>query len=323
MTPAADKPDLLVLQAMAPPEVMASLAEHFQCHLLYQVVPENRAALLYRLAPCLQLAVTSASVGMDEALLAQLPALRMLAVYGVGLDRVPLDALARLGVAVSNTPDVLTDDVADLAVLLTLAAARRLPQVDAYVRAGQWGRRAPLALGRGVGGKVAGIYGFGRIGQAVAHRMTALGMRVCYHQPRRRAEVSLPYYDSLLALAEASDYLLVCAPGRPETRHAVNAEVLAALGREGTLVNVARGSVVDEAALLAALQQGRLGAAALDVFEDEPHPLAALLAQPNVVLTPHIGSMTLETRSAMGRLVLDNLLAYIGGRPLLTPVSPD
>lgn len=318
----ADKPDLLVLQAMTPPEVMASLAEHFQCHLLYQVAPENQAALLYRLAPSLQMAVTTASVGMDEALLEQLPALRMLAVYGVGLDRIPLAALARLGVAVSNTPDVLTDDVADLAVLLTLATARRLPQMDAYVRAGQWGRRVPLALGRGVGGKVAGIFGFGRIGQAVAQRLTALGMQVCYHQPRQRGEFSLPYYDSLRALADVSDYLLVCAPGRAETHHAIDAAVLAALGPAGTLVNIARGSVVDEAALLDALQQGRLGAAALDVFEDEPHPLAELRALPNVILTPHIGSMTLETRSAMGRLVLDNLLAHAGGRALLTPALP-
>ncbi|GAB3245426.1 2-hydroxyacid dehydrogenase [Chitinimonas naiadis] len=315
------KPDLLIVQPLAPPSIMASLAAAYTCHYLWQVAPENQSSYLYRLAPTLNAAVTTASIGFPDDLLEQLPALEMLAVYGIGLDRIPLAALADQGVVVSNTPDVLTDDVADLAVLLTLSAARRLPQLDAYVRAGRWSRREPLALGRGVSGKVAGIYGFGRIGQAVAHRLQALGMVIRYYQPRSLPESTVPRSDSLLALASESDYLLVCVPGKAETQRAVNAAVLAALGPDGTLVNISRGSVVDEAALVLALQQGLLGAAALDVYADEPHPNPGLLALPNVVLTPHIGSMTLETRTAMGQLVLDNLDAYFNHRPLLTPVG--
>jgi lactate dehydrogenase-like 2-hydroxyacid dehydrogenase len=172
-----------------------------------------------------------------------------------------------------------------------------------------------------VRGKVAGIFGFGRIGQAVAHRLNAFGMTLAYYQPTVVASSSVARADSLLALASRSDYLIVCAPGGADTRHAIDASVLSALGPHGTLVNIARGSLVDESALIAALQNGQLGAAALDVFADEPNVPQALRAMDNVVLTPHVASLTVETRQAMGQLVVDNLIAHFSGRSLLTPVN--
>jgi lactate dehydrogenase-like 2-hydroxyacid dehydrogenase len=222
---------------------------------------------------------------------------------------------------VTNTPGVLTDDVADLAVALLLAVSRRVPALDGYVRAGQWQAGVPVRPARALRGKVAGIYGFGRIGQAVASRLAAFGLQLRYWQPNVKAGVDVPRSDSLLALARESDYLVVCAPGGAATKGTVDAAVLEALGPEGTLVNIARGSLVDEPALIAALAEGRLGAAALVVFAEEPSVPAALAALPNVVLTPHVGSLTVETRHAMGQLVVDNLLAHFEGRPLPTPVA--
>jgi lactate dehydrogenase-like 2-hydroxyacid dehydrogenase len=250
-----------------------------------------------------------------------LPQLEMIAVNGIGVDRIPFDATRARGIAVSNTPGVLTDDVADLGVLLLLAAARRLPALDAYVRRGDWAQNKPLAPALSVRGKVAGIFGFGRIGQAVAQRLAAFGMQLCYWQPNPVAGATVERAGSLRELAERSDYLVACAPGGERTFHAIDAAILDALGPQGTLVNIARGTVVDEAALTIALQEGRLGMAALDVFEDEPNVSETLRSLPNVVLTPHVASFTVETRQAMGQLVVDNLLAHFTGKPLLTPAA--
>lgn len=251
-------------------------------------------------------------------LLERLPALEIIAVFGVGYDGVPVDYCRARGLRVTNTPDVLTEDVADTALALVLMTARRLAEAERLTRAGEWpGGAFPLA--HALRGKVAGIFGLGRIGAAIARRLEACGMRAAYHGRRRQA-VALEFFPTLEGLAAAADFLVVACPGGPETRHAVNARVLAALGPEGTLINIARGSVVDEAALIRALEAGALRAAGLDVYENEPHVPEALRACPRVVLLPHVGSATRETRAAMAALVVENLAAHFAGRPPPTPV---
>ena len=313
------RPEILLLGSGWVADVDAALERDFTCHRLAQAAPGERDAFIERIAPAVRGVYTTGTVGIDAALAARLPALEIVAVHGVGVDAVDFDALVPRGIAVSNTPDVLTEDVADLAVALLLASNRRLPQLDRYVRSGAWEAKAPLVPARSLRGKVAGVVGLGRIGRAVAARLDAFGMRVRYFQ-RSTADCAYPRSDSLLDLARESDYLVVCAPGGAATRAMIDADVLAALGPQGTLVNIARGSLVDEAALVAALQEGRLGAAALDVFTDEPRVPAALRELDNVVLAPHVGSFTVETRTAMGMLAVANLDAHFAGKPLPTPV---
>lgn len=315
------KPEILVMAASPSASVMAQLEQHFVCHHVWQVPAGGRAAFIAGVAPGIRGVATTGMAGIDAALAAQLPRLEIVAVNGIGVDAVDFDALRPRGIRVTNTPGVLTDDVADLAVALLLSMSRRVPALDGYVRAGQWGAGVPVKPARALRGKVAGIYGFGRIGQAVASRLAAFGLQLRYWQPNAKAGVDVPRSASLLDLARESDYLIVCAPGGTATKGTVDAAVLEALGPEGTLVNIARGSLVDETALIAALAEGRLGAAALDVFAEEPFVPSALTALPNVVLTPHVGSLTVETRHAMGQLVVDNLLAHFSGQPLLTPVA--
>ena len=318
------KPEVLVLAASPSADVMAQLEQHFNCHHLWRQPREVQQApqeWLASFADRIRGVLTTGAIGIGPALLDLLPQVEIVAVNGIGVDAVALDATRARGIFVTNTPGVLTDDVADLALTLLLAAARRLPALDRHVRSGAWEAGKPLAPTRTLHGKTCGIYGYGRIGQAVAARAAAFGMHILYFQPRAVAGATVDRSDSLLELARASDYLVVCAPGGVATRHAVDAGVLAALGPQGTLVNIARGSLVDQAALIAALQDGSLGMAALDVFDDEPHVPAALRELENVVLSPHVGSLTVETRHAMGQLVVDNLLAHFNGRPLLTPVA--
>lgn len=304
------KPEILVLGSVWPADVRALLEQRFVCHdrLDTGIAGRVRAVL------------TTGGIGIGEALAAQLPALEIVAVHGVGLDAVAVQPLRARGVEVTNTPDVLTDDVADLAVCLLLAAVRRLPALDRYVRAGHWPARLPLAQTRSLKGQVAGIVGFGRIGQAVAARLGGFGVDIRYFQRSPGPDLA-QRSASLLALAQESDILVVCTPGGDSTRHLIDAAIIEALGPEGTLVNIARGSVVDETALVDALRGGRLGAAALDVFENEPQVPEALRALDNVVLTPHVGSLTVEARRAMVQLTVANLLAHFDGKPLLTPVA--
>lgn len=315
------KPEVLVIAASPSADVMAQLEQLFDCHHLWRQPPERQAAWLAAIAGGVRGVLTTGAIGIDAALLARLPKLEIVAVNGIGTDAVDLPAARARGIAVTNTPGVLTDDVADLALTLMLAAARRLPALDRYVRGGDWETGKPLAPTRSLRGKVCGVYGFGRIGQAVAARAVAFGMEIRYFQPRAIEGVAAPRSESLLALARDSDYLVVCAPGGPSTRHVIDAEVLAALGASGTLVNIARGSLVDQDAMIAALRERGLGMAALDVFDGEPKVPAELRALENVVMTPHVGSLTVETRHAMGQLVVDNLRAHFAGRPLLTIVT--
>ena len=312
------KPEILVLGSGWSDQVRAQITAAFECHFL-AAVPTLTDPAFIAIAATIRAVLTTGTVGITPQLAAALPALEIVTVHGVGVDAVPLSLLAERGIRVTNTPDVLTDDVADFAVLLLLAAVRRLPQLDRYVREQQWPARAPLRQARGLRGKVAGIVGFGRIGQAVASRLEGFGLDIRYYQrspgpaPERRSE-------SLLALAQESDMLVLCMPGGSDTTRMVGADVFEALGPDGTLVNIARGSVLDEPALIAALASGRLGAAGLDVFEHEPQVPLALRALDNVVLTPHVGSFTVEARRAMGQLALDNLTAHFAGEPLPTPV---
>lgn len=259
--------------------------------------------------------VTSAPVGVPAAWLAQLPALKVVSSFGVGLDRLPLDATRATGLPVGYTPDVLNDCVADLAMGLLIDGARRIAAADRFVRRGDWLQgRYPLTTR--VSGKRLGIVGLGRIGQAVARRASGFDMDIAYINRSAADGTPWRFEPSLPALAQWADFLVLTVAGGAGTRHLVNAEVLRALGPKGLLVNVARGSVVDQAALIACLQSGELGGAALDVFDEEPRVPAELLAMENVVLAPHMASGTHDTRQAMADLVLANLHAGLSGEPL-------
>jgi len=264
---------------------------------------------------------TPGNVGVDAALLDLLPNLEIVSCFSVGYDGVDLARCRERGITVTNTPDVLTDCVADLGMGLVLAVLRRIVEGDRYVRAGRWPREGDLAFGTAPRGKTLGIVGLGRIGRALALRAEAFGMRIAYHNRNPRTDVDYAYHAEPRALAEAADVLALTCPGGEATRHLVDAEMLAALGPDGVLVNIARGSVVDEAALVAALETGGIAGAALDVFEAEPQVPEALFAMDNVVLQPHHASGTVDTRTAMGNLTIDNLLAHFAGRSVLTPVT--
>ncbi|TZG26126.1 2-hydroxyacid dehydrogenase [Sphingomonas montanisoli] len=270
--------------------------------------------------PGIRAVATHGSTGIDAATMAKLPDLEMIAVSAVGVDKVDLAEAKRRGIHVTNTPDVLTDDVADLAIGLMIALYRNIPRDDALVRSGRWASEGMPTLSRRLTGQRIGILGLGRIGQAIAKRAAPFAGEIAYHSRHPVADVSWRYAESAMVLAASVDILIVATPGGPATDKLVDATVIDALGPNGSLINIARGSVVDEDALVAALVEGRLGGAGLDVFAHEPHVPAALLPLPNVVLLPHQGSATVETRDAMAQLVLDNLAAFFAGQPLLTPL---
>lgn len=311
------KPGLLVVGPYTPDE-MEVLARHFVVHRLWQA--PDRDAFLAAVAPEIRAIGTRGELGANGAMIGALPKLEIIACYGVGTDAIDLAAARARGIAVTNTPDVLTEDVADMGWALLLATARRIPEGDLYARSGAW-TKAPMALTTRVWGKRLGIVGLGRIGRAVARRAEGFGMTVAYSARARYADVSYAWHPDPASLAREVDFLIVCAAGGPATRNLVGADVLKALGPAGILVNVSRGSVVDEPALLDALRNGTIAAAGLDVFWNEPAIDPAFAALQNVVLQPHNASGTVETRAAMGRLVRENLLAHFEGRPLPTPVA--
>lgn len=266
--------------------------------------------------------VTSAASGATAALIHALPDLKAICSWGVGYEMIDISAARKKGVQVSNTPDVLTDCVADLAWGLLIASARRLGQGERFIRSGQWNQiHGSIPLGARVSGKKLGIVGLGRIGAAIAKRGMGFDMQVRYHSRRPRQDVAYDYDASLIDLASWADFLVVATVGGPETRHLISSAVLEALGPSGTIVNIARGPVIDETALVSLLAQGKLGAAALDVFEHEPNVPQVLLASDQAVVLPHIGSATSETRLAMETMMLDNLKAFFDTGRLITPVA--
>ncbi len=256
---------------------------------------------------------------VDETFMSRLPALEIVASFGVGYDHVDAAWAGRHGIVVTHTPDVLNEEVADTALALMLNAVRQLPAAERHLRAGRWEGGA-FPLSRSLRGRTVGIFGLGRIGKAIARRCEAFGLAVVYHGRSPQPGVPYLYYPTLAGMAAACDVLVAIAPGGEATRHAVDAAVLDALGPEGIFVNVARGSVVDEDALIEALRSGKIAGAGLDVFRDEPRVPQALLDMEHVVLLPHVGSASHHTRRAMGQLVVDNLLSWAAGEGPLTPV---
>ena len=256
---------------------------------------------------------------VDGKLMDALPKLELIANFGVGVDQIDLEAAKKRKVIVTNTPDVLNDCVADTALALVLNTLRKFPQSEGYLRSGFWPTRGPYPLCTSVGGKTLGILGLGRIGEAIAKRAQAFGMKIRYHN-RNRKEVAYAYDADPVALAKNSDVLLVVTPGGAGTAKLVNAKVLDALGPQGYMVNVARGSVVDELVLLRYLQEKKIAGAGLDVFEHEPQVPAEFYALDNAVLFPHVASATVETRKAMGDLQVENLHLHFAGKPVKTQV---
>ena len=307
--------DVLSVTKLSPllePQLRAVFHLHDRLH-------ETDPAAFAKLAPSIRAIAASGESKVPASLIAQLPALEIISVFGVGYDGVDVAAAKARNVMVTHTPNVLNDDVADLAIGLMLAAARQLPAADRYVKEGQW-PNGPMPLARKVSGARMGIVGMGRIGQAIAQRALAFNMSVAYTARSAKANIPHAYYPSATALAAECDYLVVITPGGEGTRKLINAEVLRALGTKGILVNVARGSVVDESALIEALQNGVIGGAGLDVFEAEPNVPEALRALPHVVLAPHIGSATSQTRQAMADLAFNNLKSHFDGHAVHTPV---
>ena len=310
------KPDLLLVAPIYPP-AMAQLDAAYTVHRYWEAA--DKPALLARIAPTCKAAATSGAAGIKAEVIRALPNLRMLSCFGVGYDGVDIAACKAAGIKVSNTPDVLNECVADTAWMLLLATVRRAVFNDRFVRSGQW-KKGGAPLTDKVWGETLGIVGLGRIGKAIARRAEGFGMKIVYHGRRRQADVAYDYYADVAEMAKVSRVLLVITPGGKETENIVDARVLAALGKKGYLINVSRGSTVDEAALIAALKDGTIAGAGLDVFNDEPNVPEALLAMDNVVLQPHVGSGTVPTRTAMGQLVFDNLAAFYAGKPLVTEV---
>ncbi len=257
---------------------------------------------------------------VDAGFIAQFPHLELIAHIGVGYDLVDAAYAAAHGIIVTNTPDVLNEDVADVAMALLLDVTRQIPRCDAFVRAGKW-LSGTYPLTATLRGRTMGILGLGRIGKAIARRAEAFDIKIAYHGRTKQAGVSYPHHESVVALAKACDILMVVAPGGPQTRHIVDAPVLQALGPEGILINVARGSLVDEAALVEALRSGQILGAGLDVFEAEPKVSQGLIESDRTVLLPHMGSATHYTRQAMAQLVIDNVASWTSGKGPLTPVE--
>ena len=267
-----------------------------------------------------ELVVTSAAYGLTAAQVAAMPLLRAVCSFGVGYDSIDVPSLQRRGVVLSNTPDVLTDCVADLALGLVIDVARRISAGDRYARQGLWGSKQRFGMGTRVTGKRLGILGLGRIGQAIASRGQGFNMAIAYHSRHEVMGSGFRYFDQLEALAAWADFFFFFCPGGAATEHLVNRQVLQALGEHGFLINIARGSVVDEAALLGVLAANGIAGAALDVFAQEPKIPVALLQDERVVVTPHIGSATQETRMDMDQLLLDNVVQFVQEGQLLTPV---
>lgn len=301
------------------PGVATALSERFVVHQLRDHADPD--AFLATVAPRIRgLAASSLAGRIGSDWFDRLPALEIVANFGVGYDGIDANAAAERGIVVTNTPGVLDEEVADLTLGLLLATLRRIPQADRHVRTGAWAQ-GPFPLSPTLRGRRIGILGLGAIGKAVARRLEAFGVEIAYHGRSRQSDIGYEYHATPVALAGACDVLIAIVPGGQGTQHLVDAAVLAALGSDGIFINVARGSVVDQDALIAALQDGTILAAGLDVYADEPNVPESLRALPNTVLLPHIGSASQHTREAMGKLVVDNIRAWFDTGKALTPVS--
>ncbi|XP_020683331.1 hydroxyphenylpyruvate reductase-like [Dendrobium catenatum] len=287
---------------------------------LWQIPKASRKDFLYANSPSIRALVGNSAVGADADIIDALPQLEIVVLYSVGFDKVDLAKCRSRGIRVTNTPDVLTDDVADLAIALSIATMRKICSADRYLRSAAWKTKGQYVFTSKFSGKTVGIIGLGRIGSAIAKRAEAFGCFICYHSRTEKANTTYKYYPDIISLAKECDVLVVACPLIAETQHIVDRKVIDALGSNGVLINIGRGSHVDEAELISALVEGRLGGAGLDVFEYEPHVPGILFSLDNVVLTPHVGSATVETRRAMADLVLRNLEAHVMNNPLLTPV---
>ncbi|HEY1720999.1 MAG TPA: 2-hydroxyacid dehydrogenase [Magnetospirillaceae bacterium] len=315
---AAKKTEIVTLAQLLP-FVEEWLDQNFTVHRVWQA--KDRAAAIAAVRDTVEGIATIGHTKVDGALLDSLPKAKIVSLMSVGYDAIDVAACKARGVAVTNTPDVLNNDVADLALALLIATARKIVAGDTYVRAGDWAIKGHMALATAVYGKTVGILGLGRIGKEIAKRAEAFNLKIVYGGRSKVAGVPYTYYPDVIDLAKNCDFLVVMVPGGAATRHMINAKVLEALGPRGYLINIARGSVVDEKALIVALTNKMIAGAGLDVFEDEPNVPKELFAFDTVVLQPHVGSATNETRAAMGQLMLNNLLAHFAGKPLLTPIS--
>ncbi len=310
------KKTILALGALLPPE-MKEVEKHFNLLKLWkQGDPEE--ALHAHKNDIVGILSTAGGMAVTKRMIDGLPNLELIAQFGVGVDNIDLEAAAERHVAVTNTPDVVTNDTADTALGLILAVLRRIVEADVTVRTGGW---RPFPLGATLSGKTVGIIGLGRIGSAIARRCEGFEMKIAYHGRSEKKGVSYKYYADLIKMAENVDVLVAACPGGEETRYIVNSKVLKALGPNGFLINIARGSVVNTEDLLIALSNREIAGAGLDVYENEPEVPEALKSMDNVVLLPHIGTATLETRTLMGQLVLANIMAHFEGKALVTPVK--
>jgi hydroxypyruvate reductase len=310
-----NKPEIVVI-APLPPFFAKPLNEHFIIHDLHGA--KDRRAFIDEVAPRVRAMVAFGGSQIKAEQLDNFPHLEIVAVFGVGYDGIPLAACEAKKIKVTNTPDVLNDEVADTTLALTLMTVRKFAETQKFVERGDW-LKGQYPLTRSLWGKTVGIIGLGRIGKAIANRLEAFKTTVVYHG-RSKQDVNYRFYPNLVDMARDVDVLIAITPGGSGTKHLVNAEVLAALGREGYFINVARGSVCDEAALVAAIENNTIAGAGLDVFEAEPKVPEALFNRPNVVLFPHVASATLETRTAMGNLVIENLRLHFDGKPVKTLV---
>jgi lactate dehydrogenase-like 2-hydroxyacid dehydrogenase len=310
------KSDVLLIGPLRP-----VIAEGFAALTVHRLSDAaDRDALLASVKDVRAMAVSAPVEPINEALLARLPRLEIIASFGVGYDHVDAAAAAKRGIIVTHTPDVLTEEVADTALGLLLCTVRELPQAERYLRAGKWLQGEYPLTEASLRDRTVGLVGMGRIGRAIARRLEAFGVPVVYHTRRPRPEFAYRHYPDLIEMARAVDILLVIVPGGAATRNLIDAKVLEALGPDGILINMARGSVVDEPALIAALTHGTIMSAGLDVFAKEPHVPKELIAVENVVLFPHLGSASVFTRAKMDQLVVDNILAWAAGKAPLTPV---
>jgi lactate dehydrogenase-like 2-hydroxyacid dehydrogenase len=315
---AGDKADVLLV-GPAKKLIVDGLDGPFKLHVLAQAGDPDE--LIGQVASGLRaIASTAPSAKVTRSVIERLPRLEIISSFGVGYDNIDIKAAIERKIVVCNTPQVLTEEVADTALGLLLCTVREFPQAERYLRAGKWTSGDYPLTKASLRNRTVGMVGLGAIGKAIARRLEAFGVPVVYHSRNEQRGVSYRYYPKLVEMARDVDTLIVITPGGPATRNLINAEVLSALGPNGILINMARGSVVDEPALIKALQDRTIYSAGLDVFVDEPNVPAELLAMDHVVLFPHLGSATVHTRQKMEQLVVDNLLAWAAGKPPLTPI---